>query len=38
LFDAHVRPTLEVTLVEAAEHLRRVYDPESRLALIDLTD
>ena len=32
---AHVRPTLEVILNESPTHLRKVYDPESGLALID---
>jgi uncharacterized protein len=32
---AHVRPTLEVIINESPAHLRKVYDPESRLALID---
>jgi uncharacterized protein len=31
---AHVRPTLEVVLVESPAHLQKVYDPESGLALI----
>ena len=34
LLEAHVRPTLEVVLVESPRHLQRQYDPESRLALI----
>jgi len=34
LLAARVRPTLEVVLTESPGHLRRVYDPESRLALI----
>jgi uncharacterized protein len=34
LLEAHVRPTLEVILVETPKHLQRKYDPESRLALI----
>ncbi len=34
LAKAHVRPTLEVILTEAPAHLRKVYDPESGLALI----
>jgi predicted DNA-binding protein with PD1-like motif len=34
LLDAHVRPTLEVVVVETPKHLRRRYDPESKLALI----
>jgi predicted DNA-binding protein with PD1-like motif len=36
LIEAHVRPTLEVILVESPAHLRKKYDPESRLALIRL--
>lgn len=35
LVEAHVRPTLEVMLVEAPGRLRRRIDPESGLALID---
>ena len=35
LMAAHVRPTLEVVVVESPRHLRRVFDPESGLALID---
>ena len=35
LLRAHVRPTLEVVLSEAPAHLRKRYDPESGLALID---
>ena len=35
LVRATVRPTLEVVLVEAPRHLRRRFDPESGLALID---
>jgi uncharacterized protein len=31
---AVVRPTLEVVLTESPAHLRKFYDPESRLALI----
>lgn len=34
LLEAHVRPTLEVIVVESAMHLKRRYDPESGLALI----
>jgi predicted DNA-binding protein with PD1-like motif len=34
LLEAHVRPTLEVIVVETPKHLRRRYDPESKLALI----
>ncbi|HEX4414980.1 MAG TPA: PPC domain-containing DNA-binding protein [Lacipirellulaceae bacterium] len=36
LLDAHVRPTLEVMLVESPAHLHRRFDPESGLALIRL--
>ena len=36
LLEAHVRPTLEVTLIEAPAHLRRTLDPASGLPLIDL--
>jgi predicted DNA-binding protein with PD1-like motif len=34
LLEAHVRPTLEVIVVESAAHLRRRHDTESGLALI----
>ncbi len=34
LIEAHVRPTLEVTLTEEPKHLRRRPDPQSGLALI----
>jgi hypothetical protein len=34
LLEAHVRPTLEVILVESPAHLRKAHDPESGLALI----
>lgn len=34
LLEAHVRPTLEVIIVESAGQLRRSYDPLSRLDLI----
>jgi hypothetical protein len=34
LAEGHVRPTLEIILTEPPAHLRKVYDPESRLALI----
>jgi uncharacterized protein len=37
LLEAHVRPTLEVIVVESPEHLRRAHDPESGLALIRIT-
>ncbi len=36
LIEAHVRPTLEVILVESPAHLRKEHDPESGLALIRL--
>jgi uncharacterized protein len=36
LIEAHVRPTLEVILVESPEHLVRKFDEETGLALIDL--
>jgi hypothetical protein len=36
LIEAHVRPTLEVVLVEPPQHLQRQSDPESGLALIRL--
>lgn len=36
LIEAHVRPTLEVILVESPEHLVRKTDDETGLALIDL--
>jgi predicted DNA-binding protein with PD1-like motif len=35
LLEAHVRPTLEVMLTESPANLRRMFDPESGLALID---
>ncbi len=34
LLEAHVRPTLEVMLIESPAHLRRHHDAESGLALI----
>jgi predicted DNA-binding protein with PD1-like motif len=34
LMEAHVRPTLEVILVESPRHLQRKFDQESGLALI----
>jgi predicted DNA-binding protein with PD1-like motif len=37
LLQAHVRPTLEVMLTESPAVLRRSYDQESGLALIDAT-
>ncbi len=36
LLEAHVRPTLEVILMESPRYLMRAPDPESGLALIDL--
>lgn len=36
LMEAHVRPTLEVIVVESPRHLQRRHDPESGLALIRL--
>jgi predicted DNA-binding protein with PD1-like motif len=37
LLEGHVRPTLEVMLVESPAHLQRRPDPDSGLALIDLS-
>jgi predicted DNA-binding protein with PD1-like motif len=37
LLEARVWPTLEVILTESPRHLRRRMDPESGLALIDLS-
>jgi uncharacterized protein len=34
LIEGEVRPTLELVLVEPPAHLRRRFDPESRLALL----
>ncbi|HVY94428.1 MAG TPA: PPC domain-containing DNA-binding protein [Bryobacteraceae bacterium] len=36
LLEAHVWPTLELVLQESKEQLKRKFDPESGLALIDL--
>jgi len=36
LLDAHVRPTLELVLQNSPEPLRRKFDPDAGLALIDL--
>ena len=36
LLDAYVRPTLEVVIVEASQHLRRTMRGEFGLALLDL--
>jgi predicted DNA-binding protein with PD1-like motif len=37
LLDGYVRPTLEVVVVEAAQHLRRTMRSEFGLALLDLS-
>jgi len=36
LLDAHVRPTLEVVIVESPTHLRRTLDQRTGLALLDI--
>jgi NAD(P)-dependent dehydrogenase (short-subunit alcohol dehydrogenase family) len=36
LLEAHVRPTLELVLQDSGEQLKRTFDAESGLALIDL--
>jgi predicted DNA-binding protein with PD1-like motif len=36
LLEAHVWPTLEVIVVESPQHLRRTYDTETGLALLNL--
>jgi uncharacterized protein len=36
LMEGHVRPTLELILIEAASYLQRKMDQESGLALIDI--
>ena len=36
LMEAHVRPTLEIILVESPEHLQRKTDEETGLALISI--
>jgi uncharacterized protein len=36
LLEAHVRPTLELVLTEASTELRKSYDRETGLALIDV--
>ena|ERR1043165_183248 len=36
LLEAHVRPTLEVILVESPSHMQRRHDPETGLALIKI--
>jgi predicted DNA-binding protein with PD1-like motif len=38
LLEAHVRPTLELVLQDAGPQLKRKFDPESGLALIDLAE
>jgi predicted DNA-binding protein with PD1-like motif len=38
LLDARVRPTLEVILVQPPGHLRRRFDPGSKLALIEIEE
>lgn len=38
LLEAHVRPTLEVVLVESPDHLKKRTDEETGLALISLED
>jgi predicted DNA-binding protein with PD1-like motif len=38
LQEATVRPTLEVIVSESPDHLRRAYDPATRLPLIRLPD
>ena len=38
LLEARVRPTLEVVLVEAPDHLKKRTDEETGLALIDVRD
>src|SRR4051812_29290981 len=37
LIEGHVRPTLEIIVTETPRHLRRRFDPLSKLALIDTT-
>lgn len=37
LLEGHVHPTLEVILTESPVYLSRAYDPESGLALLDLS-
>lgn len=36
LLEAHVRPTLELVLVDSPAHLRKHYDAQTGLTLIDL--
>lgn len=38
LLEAHVRPTLEVVLIESPDHLKKRTDEETGLALIDIRD
>ena len=38
LMEAHVRPTLELILIESPAHLRKRIDPESGIAVIALDD
>jgi predicted DNA-binding protein with PD1-like motif len=38
LLEARVRPTLEVILIQPPGHLRRRFDPRSKLALIDVEE
>ena len=38
LLEAHVWPTLEVLLVTTPDHLRRRFDPETGLALIEVEE
>jgi predicted DNA-binding protein with PD1-like motif len=38
LLEARVRPTLEVILIQPPGHLRRRFDPRSRLALIEVQE
>ena len=35
LLEGHVRPTLEIMLIESPAHLRKRHDPETGLALIE---
>jgi predicted DNA-binding protein with PD1-like motif len=36
LLEAHVRPTLELVLEQSAQTMKRKFDPEAGIALIDL--
>ena len=36
LIEGYVRPTLEIVLSKSPKHLERVFDPESRIALIKI--